>query len=373
MTVRTAFIYGRPGPHPLNRTLAQAVATSFVPIDFLLRWHDVPSSRVRRYLSWLLCALFFPGRRRYHVFFTDGIQFLPLLMRRLGLLNARQRVVGLVANETFFFLRAHRYPKASERAQIWAINRYDALICLGRMQTELARTFVKDGRPLILTNRAAIARQRVSALSQNRPALDGRGVLFVGDGPSQWRGWYKGLDLLVESVALVASEGHSPRLRVLGTWDRDYVESLFARFPESRRRSEFSEERLVGADNVLSSHLADTALYVHLGRGEAFGITVLEAMCAGIPALVSEWTGAREAVEQVDPRLIVPLDPARAAERIGWYFGLSSGERRALSVRSREVASQYTEDRARAVFLEEFRRMLRHFDLPDLDPRSTSP
>lgn len=261
MSARTVFIYGRPGPHPLHRALVGAISSDLVPLDFLLRWYDVASaSRARRYLSWLLCALFFPNRSTYDVFVADGI-------------------------------------------------------------------------------------------------------LFIGNGPGEWRGWYKGLDLLLPAVARAAAALDELHLVVIGRWEMPYRERLLASCPEAGPLVRF-----VGPTEDLSPHLAGATLYVHLGRGEAFGVSILEAMCAGVPPLVSEWTGAREAVEAVDRRLVVPLDARRASEQIRWYFGLPPAERRALSARSREVGATYTEERGQTAFVTEFRRMLRHFDLPDLGP-----
>ena len=367
VNVKSVFIYGRPGPHPFNRAMIEAISPDLIPIDFLLRWYDIPSSHVRRYLSWLLCALFFSARQKYHVFITDGIQFFPLIMRRLGLLKPWQKVVALVGDETLFCLRAGRYQKLSARALTWAINEYDALFCLGQMETKLAEPFVKRDGPLLLTTQGCISRHRISTLLQNQATLDANTMLFIGNGPSEWRGWYKGLDLLLPATELAASDLAGLRLSVVGQWDQNYIQTLMARFPGSSRITEFVELNVYLTD-VLSHHLSNSAFYVHLGRGEAWGLSVLEAMCAGVPTLVSEWTGAREAVAQVDSNLIVPLDAELASERIRWYFGLSLRERRLLSTRSREIASQYTEEKAQSIFISEFRRMLRHFNLPDLNP-----
>lgn len=364
MSVRIVFLYGRPGPHPFHRALAQALAPDFLPVDFLLRWYDVPASRLRRYLSWLLCALFFAGRDAYHVFFTDGIHFPPLIMRKLCLLRRRQKVVALLDDHTLYFLRAGRYPRLSARALRWALNTYDALICVGEMQTELARAEVTGERPLVLTTRSGISRHRLPLLVQNRPNLEGRTILFIGNGPSGWRAWYKGADLLLEAFDLATATLTGLRLRIVGEWDHQYVEELLARFPRAAAWVEFA-----GVAHDLAPYLAQAALYVHLGRGEAFGISVLEAMCAGVPAIVSEWTGAREAVAEVDSGMIVSLEAKQAAERIRWYFGLPLDERRAFSDRSREVAARYTEEHAQAAFVGQVRRILRRFDLPDLNPR----
>jgi glycosyltransferase involved in cell wall biosynthesis len=329
-------------------------------VDFLLRWYDVRASRLRRCASWCLCALCFPRRGSYDVFLTDGLQFPPLLMRRLGLLRRGQRVVALVADETFAFLRAGLFRARAARGLLWALHQYDAVICLARFESELVKSFVRGDRPVVLTARSGLQAERLPALLATRPVLDGRSIVFVGHGPDGRRGWYKGLDLLLEAVA---AAGTDVRLLVVGRWDAEYRRRLLERVPAVASHVEF-----VGPVDDPTPHLAAAALYVHLARGEAFGVSVLEAMAAGLPALVSDWTGAREAVEQVDPRLVVSLDPGEAAERIRWYLGLPPADRRALSARSREVAAGYTEERARATFVEEFRRLLRHFDLPDLRP-----
>jgi glycosyltransferase involved in cell wall biosynthesis len=73
--------------------------------------------------------------------------------------------------------------------------------------------------------------------------------------------------------------------------------------------------------------------------------TVVEAMAAGLPALISEWTGTRETVKKVDENLIAPLEPEAIAEKILWYFSLTSAERKKLSERSREVVKENHDER----------------------------
>jgi glycosyltransferase involved in cell wall biosynthesis len=91
---------------------------------------------------------------------------------------------------------------------------------------------------------------------------------------------------------------------------------------------------------------SEAALHLHLGRGDAFPIAVLEAMLAGVPAIVSKWTGTKEAVARVHANLIVELDPRRAAESILWYFNLSLENKKQLSAAARATAMEYTESRA---------------------------
>jgi len=355
------FIHGRPGPNTLHAGMAQAIGADFVPIDFILRWHDTNSTPLRRYLSWLLCSLFFPNRRGYQIFLSEGLHFLPLVMRCLGLIDSSQKTVALLASETLYFLRVGRYPRSTERALRWALAKYDGLVCVGRMQAELAKSLVPASRaPLILTVSGGVSFQRRLDLGQARLALEGHTIVFIANGPGGWRGWCKGFDLLLHSVGLAAKRVRGLRLRIIGEWDREYVRDQVA-----RSSCPPPELEVVGRVDDLVPYLTDAALYVHLARGDNFPISVLEAMCAGLPAIVSEWTGTREAVEQVDPRLVVPLDPEATAARILWYFELPAEHKLSLSEGCREVAARYTEERARDDFISVYQQMLQNFALQD--------
>lgn len=351
MSPKTVFIHGRPGPHPFHAALARAVGADFVPVDFLLRWHDRRSSRLRRYMSWILCAISFPNAGRYDVFLSEGPHFVPVIMRGLGRVRGRQKLVALMDNETLFFLKAGRYSATASYAQLWALRRYDVLMCVGRMEARLAESLVqRDQKPAVVRVRSGVAENRLPGLLEVRPELDARSLVFVGNGPDGWRGWYKGIDLLLEACGRVG-EKVPVRLSIVGDWRPEYIREVSGELPPDRL-----DVRLIGHTDDPRPHLADAALYVHLGRGDAFGISVLEAMCAGLPALVSEWTGAAEAVERVDPSLVVPLDPEAAASRILWYLDLTEGVRSELSRRSREVASEYTEARAVREFVDAYWR-----------------
>ena len=135
---KVAYIYGRPGPHPFHRRLGQAIDADFVPVDFRFRWHDRQTHRLYRYLSWGTCALCFPRRHEYDLFLTDGPHIPPLVLKQLGLLRKNQRVAALMANEMLYFLKAGHYSRRSTRGILFALSRFDALICLGAYQTQLA-------------------------------------------------------------------------------------------------------------------------------------------------------------------------------------------------------------------------------------------
>ena len=328
---KVAYIYGRPGPHPFHRRLGESVNADFVPVDFHLRWHDRKTRRLYRYLSWAACALHFPHRARYDIFLTDGPHIPPLILKQLGLLRKNQRVVALLANEMLYFLKTGQYSKRSTRAIRFALSRFDALICLGSFQTELAHELLAGQRrkPRILTGKAGFFDRVGAALSSVTPQLEGKRLIFIGNSSGPWGTFYKGLDLLIDSFTLAAPHIPGLTLDVVGSWDPDTENSLRGRLGQHG-----ANVRFLGRLSDLRAPLSQSALYVHLSRGDASPASVLEAMLAGIPALVSDQTGRRDDVGQVDSRLVVPLDAAIAADRIGWYLGLDLAEKRRLSDRA---------------------------------------
>lgn len=344
MTPRTVYLHGRPS-HPFHQRLARSLDADFLVKDFLLRWHDYDAPRLRRYASWLLCTACFPQRDAYDLFLTEGPQFLPLLLRRLGLLRRDQRTAAIIAGETPYFLRAGRYPKASAAALRRALLAYDDLVCVGEMHASLVREAIGAARgPRVHTIPTGIPEERRQRLASLWPDLGGQRLLYIGNIIAQWRAYYKGLDLVIAAAAAARAQAPGLRLEVVG---HQTDEVLRACAPPAGGGPWL---RFAGPCADVAPALARAAMYVHLSRGDAGPLTVLEAMSAGVPPLVSEWTGLRGAVAEVDPRLVVPLDAGVAAERIRWYLQLPMEQKAALSLRCRQVAARYPEADAVSAF-----------------------
>jgi glycosyltransferase involved in cell wall biosynthesis len=347
--MRVLFVHGAPWPHSLHVALARSVGAEFVAADRHLPLSP-RSSRARRYLSWAVNAALLP--RDHDLFLTEGTQVPPILLRKCGLLKRRQRVAALMADHTLYFLRSGAYAESTRRLILRLLTSFDALVCIGEMQTQIASELLAGAAvaPRILTCRTALEGGRRDLMAAVRPDTESRHIAFIGNGPDGWRARYKGIDLLLETAAILQARGHDFRLRVVGLWDATFVETLLRSHPGLAERITFH-----GEVKDPAPYLSGAGLYVHLGRGDAWPVSVLEAMAGGLPALVSEWTGSKEAASRLDPRLVVPLDAATAADRIAWYWALSAAERVSLSGRAREIAGEYTEAAAFARFAEAIR------------------
>src|SRR5262249_57572116 len=60
LPIRVSYLHGRPGPHPLQRRLAESIGAEFRYVDFRMRWQDRDRSRLYTAASWLVCAAALP-------------------------------------------------------------------------------------------------------------------------------------------------------------------------------------------------------------------------------------------------------------------------------------------------------------------------
>jgi glycosyltransferase involved in cell wall biosynthesis len=352
------YLHGRPGPHPLQGRVAEAVGGEFEFIDFRMRWQDRSRSRVYTIASWLVCAATLPQRRRHDVFLIDNLHIMPVLMKRL-FLRRDQKIVVHLASHTLYFLLTHRFSRLVERVHLWALRSYDALLCEGRMTLDMAHQLLGDSCPPTYETFQGVPAERLATLLAVDPDTTSRRIVFIGSGPGEFRKHYKGLDLMIDAVSLAWDSDPSIEFDILGEWDEGIVTEMTARVPpEARSRICFR-----GRADRIDPWLRRASLYMHCARGDAFPTATNEAMAAGVVPLVSEWTGTRQIVHDVCDHLIVPLDAAAIAERISWYFALDDEERRRLSRLSRSAVRGYTEQAAIAHYRATFERMCEDLDL----------
>jgi glycosyltransferase involved in cell wall biosynthesis len=351
---KVVYLHGRPSAHPLHAQFAEALGADFSPVDLRLRWQDRSRSRPYIASSWLLSAATLPRRRNYDVFVVDGLHVGPVLMKRF-FLRKEQKVIAHLASHTLYFLLTNRFDHRVTQLHLWALRNYDALICDGRMGVEIVQRLLGDRHPPIYENSGGVNDRRADALALVKPDLAAHRMVFVGGGPNEFRMHYKGLDLMVDAFAIAAAGDPALHFDIVGEWDEAIRNELLLKVRDAdRARIQFVGS--VTDDAQLGSVLARAALYVHCSRGDAFPGSSIEAMIAGLVPLVSEWTGTKQLVEQVDARLVVPLDSVEIAGRIAWYFALSPDQRVALSQRSRDVATPCTATAAAAGYAEVFRQ-----------------
>lgn len=352
--LKVAYIEGRPHGHPTHSAYAESVHAAFHHVDFRLRYHDVPgASAPRRYMSWLLCALTFPKRRSYDVFLSEEAYFMLGLMKKLGLISRRQKLFAIMGSHTLYFLHTNQYAASTKKAFLKLFRMYDAFICEGPVQYALLTGFLGPASNVkvyqVFNGSPA---SRFDRLIQQEPDLEKMNMVTIGAIPNQNRVHYKGIDLMLAAFSDVKKELPALTFTIVGEYDQSLVNKLLETYCPAYK----NDVIFTGQSNDLAANLRDASLYLHTARGEAWGISVTEAMAAGVTPVVSEWTGSKEAVAKVSEALIVPLDTAAIAEKIRWYFGLPIEKKKELSEKSKEVSTFYIEENAISFFKDTFEK-----------------
>jgi glycosyltransferase involved in cell wall biosynthesis len=151
----------------------------------------------------------------------------------------------------------------------------------------------------------------------------------------------KGIDVLLDAFGTVQAKLRG-RARLVVVGPRGDSSALF--------------ERPWIGDVVVHAAVAQSELleiyrgadcFVLPSRHDSFGMAVVEAMACGLPAIVSEMVGAREAIEEGTNGWVVPFENASAlAERMAWCVE-NRGALAAMRPAARAAAERYGWDRYR--------------------------
>ncbi len=179
------------------------------------------------------------------------------------------------------------------------------------------------------------------SLAEETPELDAPVAVMVG----AWRD-HKGVELLVEAWPRVRDRHPGAELHIVGPG-------------HPAAYTETAGVTLRGYVESLADAFVGASLYVHPAHIEAFGVSVVEAMRAGLPAVVTETTGARSAVANVDDALVVPPTPRALADAVCEYFDAPLDRREELSRASRAASDPYSEEGKTRQFREAFARVVR--------------
>ncbi len=165
------------------------------------------------------------------------------------------------------------------------------------------------------------------------PNVDPKRLLFVGQLKQ-----YKGVHVLLESIASLVQAGHDIMLDIVGTGPELPKLKSLVRSLELGRHVAF---RGNVDDADLPGFYANCKAFVlpSLNRREAFGIVLLEALAAGKAIIASDVPGVGEVVSRAGGYLSKPNDPASLATSILKALNTADG-----AEKYRETARQLSWD-----------------------------
>ncbi len=261
-------------------------------------------------------------------------------------------------DEGLYFIESGYYTGKSKLFNLKLLKSYDYLICIGDFQASLAQKLVVEEGGRIYKGFNGVSEHRIHDLLKTSPNLSGQNLLYIANGPGNWRGWYKGIDILLSSFEEAKKHLPDLKLTIVGQWEQSYIDSCMKSLPDSVQ----SAINWAGLNKNITPFFNESSLYIHTGRGEAWGISVNEAMFAGIPVIVSNLTGSSECLKS-QPQLIFDLERDVVVNKILWYFRLPLEEKQHLSEQMRNLAKPYTQQNA----IEKFKELFNEIRTDNLD------
>ncbi|MDW8015493.1 MAG: glycosyltransferase [Bacteroidia bacterium] len=364
--LRSIYVHGRPAAHPNRYRILSAIAPRYLPADFWLPWLEAAHPSIwRKGLSLLGCAMKFPDLKSWHLLIGDGPQPLLPLLRLLGRLSDEQLIVPYMAGEYAYFVATGYYGRWRTRFHRRFFRLWHGYLSISPLMTRLLKTILPPRRHKDIIEIRNFFRIERIGLTKIQPCLESRRIVFIGSGSEEFRVHYKGLDLLFAAVEKALKEEPQLECVVIGKWTPAIQKNLAFRYPLAYERSQW-----VGWVEDFTSLLESCGLGVQCGRGDAFPNALLEMGLAGLPVLVSEWTGGAHIIQSIEPELVASLNPTDIARRILFYFSLPPSRRREMGSWLRHIIlTEYNEVKARSILRERLRVFLdqtplRHLDLP---------
>jgi len=339
--MNVVYITNRGGTHPNRLLYTKSIAADYQYVDFRLQWQRKNTASWKIIVSGIICALTFPGRKKYDLFITSDPQLPAILMKKFGLLRKQQKVVSYLGSQTLYFIYSGYYSKWTSIFYKFLLKNYDAHICNGPLQADLLQQIIDVSPDKIKVNFNGIGEEKLARLSEASFDANGHYITFIGNLYSDWRLHYKGIDLMLDAFQILLNE-KKLKFRLIGDYTDDFIQWVKERYGNSL----FENLEIVGKVKDISSYLNGSTLYLHCSRGDACPNAVVEAMATGIPCMVSRWTGTRELIEQVSDTLITDIDKQDIADKVMAYLNLPEATKHKMSQQCRAVVSGLTQENA---------------------------
>jgi len=129
----------------------------------------------------------------------------------------------------------------------------------------------------------------------------------------------KGLEVLLESLALLRSQGAAVRLRAVGEFETAAYRKTIDEQVSKLQIADLVD--WVGFSNDVPAELQKLDLFVLPSLfGEGLPMVILEAMAAGVPLVATQVEGVTDAVRDgIDGLVVAPHDPSALAAAINRY------------------------------------------------------
>ena len=336
---KTLFLYY--DPHYFHAALAKALNADFYPAPKL---RSEKSNAVIGGASITKAVFALP--RSYDIYFCEGTYIIPALAKKLGLLKKNTKIIDILASPLLYYIKTGVISGPRRRFAINLLRAVDLFVCVGKMEEDLLKEILPNAKSIV-THTYIKPDIRKSLISKNKskPDLKSHKILTVGTNSA----YYKGIDIAFEAFKIVKKRFSDAELDIVGN-----MSDL-----DSYVNCRYKGVRCLKYVKNLVKEIKESSLYVHMGRGDTFPASSLEAMLGGLPVIVSDATGTKEVVDKVDRNMISKLNANYLTNRIIRYFYLDQKEKEALSERFYKIGLKFDKDGIIKKFVNDFNGALK--------------
>ena len=185
--------------------------------------------------------------------------------------NKRANVVTTVKESTFWNMKHMSEIKRGFIVKLFSINH--ALITDTKFMRNLIKSYIPEMPVGVCPPFCA------QPFFSIKPNLDSKSIVFIGSNDKN-----KGFLELIEAFKMLRSQDNEWNIYLLGNCSEMITEKM-------------DGVHALGFVKDMKPYLSRCSLYVHPASFEVFGISVLEAMSAGLIPIVTRATGASEVLE----------------------------------------------------------------------------
>jgi glycosyltransferase involved in cell wall biosynthesis len=266
----------------------------------------------------------------------ESCYYYPAIRRRM--LGLRSRIININCGPLLYNIHSGRLRGLEGRMLRSLLKEVDAHLVFGSYGAELVEK-LDPGKPIGIVY-PFIGEDRYDALMRMKPKLGSKEITIIGNDDISC----KGIDIAVKAFGKALESDRELELNIVTNIPEKMVMAL-----EERKTGRI--RYLAGVKDVLGV-LSRTGLYIHPSRGDTFPRASLEAMAAGIPAIVSGETGTKELVTEMDADMVCKVDAEDLAQKMLKYLALPDKEKVKRSAAARSLAKPFN----KAEQLENFRK-----------------
>ena len=297
---RTLFLYY--DPHYFHAALAKALHADFYPAPKL---RSEKSNIVSGGAGITKAVFALP--KDYDIYLCEGTYIIPALAKRLGLLKKEAKIVNILASPLLYYIKTGVITGPRRKFAISLLREVDLFVCVGKMEEELLKEILPDAKNIVTyTYVRSEMRKKLLAAKRVTPALNSHKILTIGTNSA----FYKGVDITFKAFKIVKKRFPDAELYIVGNMPdlNKYIDC------------NYNGVHCLGYVKNLVKLIKWSSLYVHMGRGDTFPASSLEAMLGGLPVITSNATGTKEIIEGINKSMISKLNEHDLANRIINYF-----------------------------------------------------